>query len=173
MTLYTASMTAGRLTGPDFDSPCAFGAAGPVSAAAKREGDKASPLGTWPVRRVFYRADRIVAPGGALRIDPITADDGWCDEPGHPAYNRLVRRPFPASHEVLLRDDGLYDLMVVLGHNDAPPVDGLGSAIFLHCALPAEAGGLRPTAGCAAIPRDDLVGLVGRLAPGDALCMAP
>ena len=35
-------------------------------------------------------------------------------------YNRPVRLPYPASAETLWRDDHLYDLVVVLGHNDAP-----------------------------------------------------
>jgi len=47
----------------------------------------------------------------------------------------------------------------VLGHNDDPPVPGLGSAIFLHCAAPDYA----PTEGCVAIARDELVDLLGRL----------
>lgn len=172
MTVYTASLAAGRLTGPDCDAPCAFGKAGSIPATVKREGDLASPLGHWPVRRVFYRADRVAAPRTALRTDPIAADDGWCDAPGHPAYNRLVRLPFAESHEALLREDGLYDLIVVLGHNDDPPKEALGSAIFLHCALPFEDGALRPTAGCVAVPRQDLVQLVGMLAPGDGIEIA-
>ena len=173
MTVYTASLAARRLSGPDFDAPCAFGRAGLVTAADKREGDQASPIGTWPVRRMFHRTDRINAPCGAVRADPIAADDGWCDAPGHPAYNRLVRLPFKASHETLRREDGLYDLIVVLGHNDDPPAPGLGSAIFLHCALPDATDGLRPTAGCVAIPRDPLIRLATRLAPGDAIAIAP
>jgi L,D-peptidoglycan transpeptidase YkuD (ErfK/YbiS/YcfS/YnhG family) len=39
---------------------CALGPAGVT--AAKREGDGATPAGCFPLRRVFYRADRIAAP---------------------------------------------------------------------------------------------------------------
>ena len=154
-----------RLVGPDIDVPCVFGTGGLVTADQKTEGDKASPIGRWPVRRAFYRADRIEKPATSLVIDPISADDGWCDAPDDPAYNLPVRKPYDASHESLMREDRLYDLMIVLGHNDDPPIPGRGSAIFLHCR--AEDG--RGTAGCLAIDRADLVALVERLHPGDLI----
>ena len=37
---------------------CALGRSGVRPAADKREGDGASPLGVWPIRRVLYRPDR-------------------------------------------------------------------------------------------------------------------
>ena len=67
-------------------------------------------------------------------------------------YNRPVRLPYPASYEKLWRDDALYDVVVVLGYNDDPPVAGRGSAVFLHLALP-DYG---PTAGCVALSAGDL-----------------
>ncbi len=152
MTVYTASQAAGRLRGPGFDAECVFGKAGLVPAAAKREGDGASPIGVWPVRRAFYRPDRLDRPQTLLRLDSIAANDGWCDDPGDPAYNRLIRTPYSASHETLVRDDGLYDLIVVLGHNDDPPAPAMGSAIFLHCRPDHDRG----TLGCLAIPRAGL-----------------
>ena len=78
--------------------------------------------------------------------------DGWCDDPGHPAYNRPVRLPINASAEALWRDDALYDIIGVLGWNDDPVVPGRGSAIFLHVARPDYA----PTEGCIALALDDL-----------------
>ena len=42
---------------------------------------------------------------------------------------------------------------MVLGHNDDPPVAGLGSAIFLHLAKPDYA----PTDGCVALAREHLL----------------
>jgi len=166
---FRASAANGRLIGPGVDFDCVFGTGGLVDAAAKREGDKASPIGVWPVRRALYRADRIPAPDTGLVLDPITPTDGWCDAPDDPAYNRPVRRPYAASHEMMRREDGLYDLVVVLGHNDDPPRPGLGSAIFLHCM--AEDG--RGTAGCLAIRRPDLVRLVETLVPGDLIEFSP
>lgn len=144
---------------------CALGPAGVVPAAQKREGDGASPAGVWPMRRVLYRPDRAPAPSTGLPVAAVSPDDGWCDAPGDPAYNRPVRLPYPASAERLWRDDGLYDLIVILGHNDDPPAPGMGSAIFLHVAWPDYA----PTEGCVAVAREDLVDLLAKAAPGDAL----
>jgi len=134
----------------------------------KSEGDGATPVGCFPLRLVFYRADRMGAPTTNLPVTAIAPDDGWCDDPGHRLYNRPVKLPFEASHERLWRDDGIYDVIVVLGHNDDPPRPGLGSAIFLHLARPDFA----PTEGCVALARQDLLDLLRRCRPGDRLCVA-
>ena len=144
---------------------CALGPAGVVPAVDKREGDGASPAGVWPIRRVLYRPDRGRAPATALPVAAIAPDDGWCDAPDDPAYNRPVKLPYPASAERMWRDDHLYDLVVVLGHNDDPPKPGLGSAIFLHLAKPDYA----PTHGCMAVARADLEALLRDAKPGDAV----
>jgi L,D-peptidoglycan transpeptidase YkuD (ErfK/YbiS/YcfS/YnhG family) len=150
--------------------PCALGRAGVT--AHKREGDGATPVGVWPLRRVLYRPDRLPdAPqtgASGLPVLALAPDMGWCDDPAHADYNRPVTLPHPAGHEHLWRDDALYDVIVVLGHNDAPPRPGAGSAIFLHCALPDGAGrhGLKPTAGCVALPRDRLLALLAGLPAG-------
>lgn len=144
---------------------CALGPAGVVAAADKREGDGATPAGVWPIREVIWRADRGGRPPTALPVRAMTRDDGWCDDPADAAYNRPVRLPCPASAEALWRDDHVYDMIVVLGHNDDPPVPGLGSAIFLHIAKPDYA----PTQGCVAVARDDLEALLALAAPGDAV----
>ena len=144
---------------------CALGPAGVLPAADKREGDGASPAGVWPIRRVLYRPDRGTAPVTSLPVEAIAPDDGWCDAPHDPAYNRPVKLPYPVSAEQMWRDDHLYDLVVVLGHNDDPPKPGLGSAIFLHLAKPDYA----PTHGCVAVAREDLEALLKGARPGDAV----
>lgn len=146
---------------------CALGRSGVKPAADKREGDGASPAGVFAVRRVLYRPDR-GAPVTRLPALPIAPDDGWCDDPGDLAYNRPVRRPYPASCEALWRDDGLYDRLVILGHNDDPPSAGLGSAIFLHIARPDYA----PTEGCVALSAADMEALLAVATPGDELEIA-
>jgi L,D-peptidoglycan transpeptidase YkuD (ErfK/YbiS/YcfS/YnhG family) len=118
----------------------------------KQEGDGATPVGVLPLRRVLYRADRGPAPDCAVPIEPIAPTDGWCDDPSHVDYNRQVRVPHEGRCEELWRADGLYDLVAVLGWNDAPVVLGRGSAIFLHVAR----GDYAPTAGCVALAPDDL-----------------
>ena len=118
----------------------------------KREGDHATPAGLLTLRRVLYRADRGPAPSCAVPREALAPDDGWCDESGHPDYNRPVRLPHPARHERLWREDGLYDIVGVLGWNDDPVLPGRGSAIFLHRAHPDG----RPTEGCIALAPDAL-----------------
>jgi L,D-peptidoglycan transpeptidase YkuD (ErfK/YbiS/YcfS/YnhG family) len=130
-----------------------------VAADAKREGDGASPIGSWPVRRVWYRPDRGPPPETGLPVIALQPDDGWCDAPGHAAYNRRVPLPFPASHERLWREDGVYDLIVELGYNDDPPVAGRGSAIFMHIARE----GYVPTEGCVALALADLRAVLKQL----------
>ena len=92
-------------------------------------------------------------PRTALPFAPLGPRDGWCDDPGHSLYNRPLRLPHEARHEELWRADRVYDLIVILGHNDAPVVPGLGSAVFLHVAQPDYA----PTAGCVAVAAGDLL----------------
>ncbi len=144
---------------------CALGKGGVITSEAKTEGDGASPLGRWDLRRVLYRADRLDAPQTALPLRPQQPDDGWCDAPDDPAYNRPVRLPYPASAETLAREDGLYDIIVVLAHNDAPPAPDRGSAIFFHL----EKEDYRPTLGCVAISRNDMLAVLRKARPGDAL----
>lgn len=145
---------------------CALGRGG--VRADKREGDGATPVGDLPLRRVLYRADRVAAPSCRVPLEPLSPDDGWCDDPSHPDYNLAVRLPHPARHERMWRDDALYDIVGVLGWNDAPVERGRGSAIFLHLARPDYA----PTEGCVALAERDLravlaAGLTGILvAPG-------
>lgn len=141
----------------------ALGKEGVTPAGDKREGDGKSPAGDWPIRYLFYRPDRGEAPRTAVPVVALSPDDGWCDDPAHPDYNRHVKLPFAAGHEKLWRDDHIYDLIVVLGHNDDPPVPGMGSAIFMHLARDNYAG----TEGCVALARDDLLELLAEAKAGD------
>ena len=144
---------------------CALGRGGVIAAEQKQEGDGATPLGDWPLRRLLYRADRGAAPKTALPASAIAPDDGWCDAPADGAYNRPVIHPYPASAERLWRNDALYDLVVILGHNDDPVIVGAGSAIFLHLAK----AGYTPTEGCVALASKDMEALLRIAGPGDVL----
>ena len=118
----------------------------------KSEGDGATPIAHLPLRRVLYRADRVKKPQAIVAVEALAPADGWCDDAGHADYNCYVRLPHAARHEALWRDDGVYDVIGVLGWNDAPVVRGRGSAIFLHVVRPDMA----PTEGCVALALADV-----------------
>jgi L,D-peptidoglycan transpeptidase YkuD (ErfK/YbiS/YcfS/YnhG family) len=122
----------------------------------KVEGDSATPVGEFPLRRIYYRNDLLVLPKVALPARPISKHDGWCDDPRSPSYNKLVHIPNEWGAEKMWREDGLYDLVVVVGYNDDPPEGEWGSAIFLHIARDDYAG----TQGCVAFSRNDLLELL-------------
>ena len=146
---------------------CSIGRGGTRSAAEKREGDGATPLGDWPIRGALLRPDR-VRPPHPLKLPWrwLRPDDGWSDDPADVVYNQPVRHPHAFSAERLWRGDGLYDAIIVLGHNDAPPQPGYGSAIFLHCWHEGAS-----TEGCVAIERSALLELLPALRIGDVLAI--
>jgi L,D-peptidoglycan transpeptidase YkuD (ErfK/YbiS/YcfS/YnhG family) len=153
----------GGLSWSDGTTTAAVGRAGVKD--GKHEGDGATPAGSYPLVSVLYRPDRLTAPTSHLPVHPIAPTEGWVDDPADANYNRLVSLPYPASAEQMWREDDLYDALVVIGYNSDPVIPGAGSAIFLHIATPDFA----PTAGCVAIKREVLLGLLPRLGPGSKI----
>lgn len=136
---------------------CALGKAG--ISVFKREGDGATPLGRMRLLSGYLRSERHASRRSGLRLTPIRADMGWCDAPADASYNRPVRLPCRASHERMMRGDGLYDFCIVLDWNIRPRRRNGGSAIFLHLARP----GFRPTEGCIAVERRVMLRLLPHL----------
>ena len=132
--------------------PCTLGRFGIIAAELKKEGDGATPAGSFPLREVYYRADRMAAPQTGLPLYGLEKDFGWCENPDHPDYNKLVKIPHPAVTDHMTRDDHLYDIVVIIGFNDAPVRIGKGSAIFMHLARP----DFSPTAGCVGLSLEHL-----------------
>ena len=161
-----------RLSCGGLNLPCRIGKAGAVPLAQGREGDAMTPLGEYHLRFGFYRADRLPAPNlvwpnADLTFRALREDDGWCDAPDDPAYNRFIRLPYTAngkeiSHERLWREDGAYDIILVMSHNDSPPVSNRGSAVFIHIAQPDD----RDTLGCVALAPEAMVKLLPKLKMG-------
>ena len=118
-----------------------------------REGDPATPLGTFALTRAFGRdADR----GGRLTRLPyrqLRPGDGWNTAPGA-GYNRL-------GHTGELYDgrDGWARAAVLIDYNVRNPRAGAGSGFFVHVA----GGG--PTRGCVALPRPAMFRLLRWLDP--------
>lgn len=146
----SAAAQDGVLIAGNLRVPCKLGRSG--RRWLKREGDGSTPSGIWPMRQVLARRGSWPWLRTGLPFRFIAPDDGWCDDPDDRNYNRAVKLPYPASHEELWRKDHLYDVVVILGHNDRPRIRGAGSAVFFHLADPA--GG--PTAGCIAVAAADM-----------------
>jgi L,D-peptidoglycan transpeptidase YkuD (ErfK/YbiS/YcfS/YnhG family) len=128
----------------------------------KREGDGATPRSAMAVLSGFRKGGMLTPDRSGLALQRVGRRDGWCDAPGHGAYNSHVRLPFPASHETLVRPDVLYDFGFVLDWNIRSRRRGAGSAIFLHVAKP----GYPPTQGCIALRRRDMLRLMPLLRRG-------
>jgi L,D-peptidoglycan transpeptidase YkuD (ErfK/YbiS/YcfS/YnhG family) len=139
--------------------PVALGRSG--IAANKREGDGATPRGSFRLVRLWWRADRWPRPQTLLPARPIRPDDAWIEDPTDRRYNHPIRRPAQEPGDRLWRDDHLYDLVIELDHNRRPRVAGRGSAVFIHIARL----GFGPTAGCVAMEHRRLVGLLSRIGP--------
>jgi L,D-peptidoglycan transpeptidase YkuD (ErfK/YbiS/YcfS/YnhG family) len=153
----------GYLYWPSGDARAAVGAAG--IRPNKKEGDRATPEGTFSLPFGMYRQDRIKLPPTNLPMNPLRETNAWVDDPNDPKYNRLVELPYPSHTEKLWRADGIYDLLVVVGYNMNPTQPGAGSAIFLHIARP----NFSPTVGCIAVSRDNLLKLITVLGPDSTL----
>ena len=156
-----------RLSVNTINLACRIGKAGAIPLAQGREGDAKTPLGDYHLRFGLYRADRLPSPnlcwrGSDLTFRPLRENDGWCDAPDDPAYNRFICLPYAASHERLWRDDGAYDIILVMSHNDSPPEPNLGSAVFIHVAQPDD----RNTLGCVALAPEAMVQLLPNLKMG-------
>lgn len=143
--------------------PCRTGKGG--VRLKKVEGDGATPIGSFPLRQIFYRPDRTRPFACDLPLESLTPVDGWCDDPTDPSYNRFIKIPYPASHEILWREDHVYDILVVVGYNDSPPVPPKGSAIFIHLMNEAKT----PTDGCIALFRKDLIEILSEIDPSTVL----
>ena len=155
----SGSKTRGILRAGGLFFPVALGRGGIL--ANKREGDGGTPRGRFRLKRLWWRADRITRPRTGLPVRPIGPSDAWSEDPADRRYNRPVRRRAGEPGDRLMRDDGLYDLIVEIDHNDRPRIAGRGSAVFIHIAR----AGFAPTAGCVALRRNDLLRLLERLSP--------
>jgi len=151
-------LDAGRLQAGALTIPCALGRNGVTW--SKREGDGKTPAGRFVLKGGYWRQDRWPLPGAQPPLRPIKANMGWCDDVADANYNRPLRLPARARHEELARADGLYDVILMLDHNQRPRVRGHGSAIFFHL----TGNGDDPTAGCVAISRAQMLRLLPRLA---------
>lgn len=161
LTVRTApgSKTRGLLTADGRTMPCALGRSG--IGIKRGEGDGITPLGRFSLLSAMVRADRVPVRSSRFALTFIGPHDGWCDATGDRNYNCPVPLPYPASHEKLAREDHLYDIAIVMDHNITQRMSVGGSAIFFHLAH----DDYRPTEGCIAISREDMLWLLPRIGP--------
>ena len=131
----------------------------------KREGDGKTPIGIFRFTEIFYREDKISKLDFRIKSTMIQKNYGWCDDPRHEMYNKLIKFPFIASAENLYRNDAIYDLLIVINYNMNPVVPFKGSAIFLHIAHE----DLKSTEGCIALRRDDLLNVAENISENTVL----
>jgi L,D-peptidoglycan transpeptidase YkuD (ErfK/YbiS/YcfS/YnhG family) len=162
--------TAGALSVWTRDGACWRRVAGPWRArlgrsglsTRKREGDGATPLGTFALGATAYGI--APDPGLHLRYHRLACGDWWDEDPASPTYNTFRHVPcgttpaFGGASEALWRIAPQYRYFAVIEYNDRPVVAGRGSAIFLHVAVGA-------TAGCISLPERRLVQLLRWLRP--------
>ncbi|AMN38683.1 L,D-transpeptidase family protein [Rhodoplanes sp. Z2-YC6860] len=151
--------TRGWLIAGPLALPVALGRGG--IRANKREGDGGTPRGTFRLKRLWWRADRVARPLTHLPIRPITGVDGWCEDPADRRYNQPIRLAKGHPGDRLKREDGLYDFIIEIDHNTRPRIAGRGSAVFVHVARP----GFAPTAGCVALKTGALKRLLAQVGP--------
>lgn len=151
--------TRGWLTAKGRSLPVALGRGG--IKADKREGDGATPKGTFRPLRLWWRADRHPRPRTLLPVRAITAADGWCEDPYSRHYNQPVILDPNGEGDRLQRADHLYDFIIEIDHNTKPRIAGRGSAVFLHLARDS----FGPTAGCVGMTEPAMLRLLERLSP--------
>ena len=125
----------------DFSVDARIGSEGFAPEGAKREGDGRSPSGVYSFGTGFGAAD----PGSSTGYREITDRSCWVDEPGS-TYNTWQETNDCRGEHLADYVDQDYAQGIVINHNTADPVAGMGSAIFLH------ASGDGATAGCISIP---------------------
>ena len=136
---------------------CAIGKRGITS--KKVEGDKKTPRGTFRLKSIFYRKDRVSKIKSSLLKKKIKKNMGWCDDVRSKYYNKIINFPFNLSAEKLWLKEKIYDVVVVINYNLKPVIKEKGSAIFLHIAKK----NYQSTNGCIAIKKKDMLLLINKI----------
>ena len=140
----------GTLEFKEFTFKCCFGLNGLTK--TKKEGDKKTPIGTFSLGNLFYRADKHEKPTTDLTCIRIDKKMGWCDDlTNKKFYNKLIRVNSKVKHEKLYRADYKYDFLIPINYNKKRILEK-GSAIFIHLTK-----NYQPTAGCIGLRKKDLL----------------
>jgi L,D-peptidoglycan transpeptidase YkuD (ErfK/YbiS/YcfS/YnhG family) len=119
----------------------------------RKEGDLITPKGSYRIKYILYRKDRVKRIQTKIKKIIIKKNMGWCDDPNSKMYNKLVKLPSAFSYEKLYRRENIYDIILVLNYNMNPTKKNKGSAIFIHIAKK----NYKKTHGCVAIRKNELL----------------
>ena len=133
---------------------CAIGKSGIVS--SKKEGDLATPKGTFELGKLYYRKDNNRPLKCKIKKKIIKKNMGWCNDARSKKYNKEISFPFKYRAEKLYRKDNIYNIFINIKYNHSPTIRGKGSAIFLHlCKKKYKA-----TSGCVALEKKDFLKII-------------
>ena len=85
------------LTLDNYKAKCALGKRG--IGYKRKEGDLITPKGTYKVKYILYRKDRVKKIQTKIKKIAIRKDMGWCDDPKSRDYNKLIKLPYAYSYE--------------------------------------------------------------------------
>ena len=134
----------------DFIFQCSIGKNG--IKIKKKEGDYCTPKGTFSLKTLYYRPDRVQKPETEIITKKISKNMGWCNDPKNKKYNSLINIKEKMRYEKIYRQDHKYNLLIVIDYNLKKPIPYKGSAIFIHLT-----NNYKPTAGCIALKEKDLL----------------
>ncbi len=145
------------LTLNNYKAKCALGKRG--IGYKRKEGDLITPKGTYKVKYILYRKDRVKKIQTKIKKIAIRKDMGWCDDPKSKDYNKLIKLPYAYSFEKLFRKENNYDIILILNYNMNPVIKNKGSAIFIHIAKK----NYKKTDGCIALKKAHLLKIIKRI----------
>ena len=135
----------------------------------KKEGDGKAPQGIFRVTHAFGYAEK---PNPKWRMLYLNTNSNLLciDDSKSKYYNQIVAKKAQQdwdSSEQMRREDGLYEYGLLVDYNkltvaqtpETAATKQGGSCIFMHIQKPNDL----PTAGCTAMSRTDIVGLIGVL----------
>ena len=131
----------------DFELRCCVGRNGLNS--NKKEGDYSTPKGTFNLRKLYFRKERVGIPKCRIGKKIIKRNMAWCDDPSHKNYNEEIKTYSKKLKENLYRKDHKYDYVISISHNEQKKLNK-GSAVFIHLT-----NNYKPTAGCIALKKSD------------------
>ena len=115
----------------------------------KKEGDYSTPKGSFNLKELYFRKDRVGIPKCKINKKIIRKNMAWCDDPSQKKYNEEIKSYKKNLKENLYRKDHNYDYMISISHNERK-TPGKGSAVFIHLT-----DNYKQTAGCIALKKKD------------------